>query len=187
MKVKSTTSNAGIYIELGRYPLYITRYVRIIRYWFNLSTTDTIILATVYKDMLEDCQKGLNNWVTMVKNMLFEFGFGNIWHNPYNMNVNVFYNQFKQRLIDCFIQKWKNDLESNQVLNMYKHLKTDFMFENYLNVLPERLRVPLSRLRLSSHSLRIETGRYGRARIERNQRLCVLCDSDIDDEYHFVI
>ena len=70
---------------------------------------------------------------------------------------------------------------------MYKHLKTGFMFENYLNVLPERLRVPLSRLRLSSHSLRIETGRYHRARIERNQRLCVLCDSDTEDEYHFVI
>ena len=52
---------------------------------------------------------------------------------------------------------------------------------------PERLRVSLSRLRLSSHSLRTETGWYGRAIAEREQRLCVLCDSDIEDEYHFVI
>ena len=78
--------------------------------------------------------------------MLFEFEFGNIWHSSYNINVNVFCNQFKQRLIDCFIQKWKNDLESNQVLSMYRHPKTNFMFENFLNVsVPERLRVPLSR------------------------------------------
>ena len=35
--------------------------------------------------MSEDCEKGLNNRVTMVENMLFEFRFGNIWHNPYNM------------------------------------------------------------------------------------------------------
>ena len=45
----------------------------------------------------------------------------------------------------------------------------------------------VGRLRLSSYSLRIETGRFGRARIERNQRLYVLCNSDIEDEYHFVI
>ena len=100
LKVKSTTSNGGIYGELERYPLYIKRYVRLIRYWINLLTTDNTILAMVYKDMLEDCEKGLYNWVTMVKNMLFESGFGNIWHNPYNINVNVICNQFKQRLID---------------------------------------------------------------------------------------
>ena len=32
LKVKTSTSNAGIYGELGRYPLYLFRYVRIIRY-----------------------------------------------------------------------------------------------------------------------------------------------------------
>ena len=92
--------------------------------------------------------------------MLFEYGFGNVWQNSYNINVNAFCNQFKQRLIDCFQQKWNNDLQDNQVLTTYKHFKTEFRFEKYLNVLPERLGVPLSRLRLSSHSLRIETWRY---------------------------
>ena len=45
----------------------------------------------------------------------------------------------------------------------------------------------MSKQRLSSHSLRIKTDRHGRARIERNQRPCVLCNSGIEDEYHFVI
>ena len=187
LNVKSSTSNAGVYGELGRYPVYITRYIRIIRYWCNLLRTNNIILSTVYNDMLRDCELGLDNWVSKVKSMLFEYGFGNIWQNPQNINVNAFCNQFKQRLIDCFTQKWNNDIDTNQVLTTYKHFKTVFTYEKYLNILPERLRVPLSKLRLSSHSLRIETGRYGRARIERNQRQCVLCNSDIEDEYHFVL
>lgn len=41
---------------------------------------------------------------------------------------------------------------------------------------------------MSSHQLRIETGRYGNDRIDRNQRYCTLCNSlDIEDEYHFVL
>lgn len=43
-----------------------------------------------------------------------------------------------------------------------------------LNVLPSTLRNSLSRLRLSSHKLRIETGRYAQNRIERNQRYCTI-------------
>ena len=46
----------------------------------------------------------------------------------------------------------------------------------------------LSPLRLSSHQLRIETGRYSQNRVDRAQRICTLCNkSDIEDEYHFVL
>lgn len=41
--VKLSTSNAGVYGELARYPLYICRFVRIIKYWFKLLHTDNII------------------------------------------------------------------------------------------------------------------------------------------------
>ena len=33
LNVKSSTSNAGVYGEFGRYPLYSNRFVRIIKYW----------------------------------------------------------------------------------------------------------------------------------------------------------
>ena len=46
----------------------------------------------------------------------------------------------------------------------------------------------MSRLRLSSHQLKIKTGSYSLNRIERNLRYCTLCNSnDIEDEFHFVI
>ena len=97
--------------------------------------------------MLKYCELGLDNWVSRVKSMWFEFGFLNIRQNPQNINVYAFCNQFKQRLIDCFTQKWNNDINMNQVFTTYKHFKTDFTYEKYLNILPERLCVPLSKLR----------------------------------------
>ena len=46
----------------------------------------------------------------------------------------------------------------------------------------------LLRLRVSLHSLRIQTGRYGNDRLPRNERICVYCDlNDIDDELHLFL
>ena len=41
---------------------------------------------------------------------------------------------------------------------------------------------------MSSHKLRIETGRYGQQRINRSERYCTICNTnDIEDEFHFVL
>ena len=42
-KVRLNTCNNMVYGELGRYPLYIHRYVRILKYWFKLQSSDNII------------------------------------------------------------------------------------------------------------------------------------------------
>jgi len=45
----------------------------------------------------------------------------------------------------------------------------------------------LTKLRVSSHYLRIERDRYGSDRINRQDRIYNMCSNDIEDEYHFVI
>jgi hypothetical protein len=69
-------------------------------------------------------------------------------------------------------------LRDNNILNnLYVNLKK-------LN--RKQLRQLLTRIRVSAHTLRIETGRHGRNRIERTQRTCQIWGtSDIEDEYHF--
>ena len=43
----------------------------------------------------------------------------------------------------------------------------------------------ISKFRLSSHCLAIETGRH--KKVPRDQRFCKICNSgDIEDEYHFI-
>ena len=51
------------------------------------------------------------------------------------------------------------------------------------NYVPEYLRTIFTRLRLSSHNLKIETGRW--SRIPRENRLCV-CKTDIQTEQHII-
>jgi len=46
----------------------------------------------------------------------------------------------------------------------------------------------LLRFRVSSHSLRIQTWRYGNERLPRNERIYVYCDlNDIDDELYLLL
>ena len=56
--VKNRTCNAAVYGELGRYPICISRYVQIIKYWLKLMDTDTIILQRVYQDAKHRLNRG---------------------------------------------------------------------------------------------------------------------------------
>ena len=113
-----------------RYPLYIARYVRIIRYWCKLVNTNNVILSTINNTALEDVLNGQRNWAGNVKCLLEEFGFASAWLNPDSINLSTFSSVFKQRQIDCFIQKWQGDLQNNGVLTEYKPLK----LTSHLNV-----------------------------------------------------
>ena len=148
--------------------------------------SSNIILQTVYEISRED--KGLSNWVKITKVLLFQFGFDHVWLNPYSVEPDTFISAFKLRLIDSFQQTWRNDVESNNKLHLYNNFKCEFNYEPYLNIVCDRtLRQLLTKVRLSSHALRIETARYGRHRIDRAERLCLFCDlRQLDDEFHFI-
>ena len=59
--------------------------------------------------------------------------------------------------------------------------------ENYINMkLDKPMIFNFARLRISNHSLEIETGRYKKKMLE--QRLCKNCNNDfIEDEKHFLM
>ena len=105
------------------------------------------------------------------------------------MNPNIIISMFKQRLIDNFMQQWSIDVGNNNVLCLYKHFKINLAYENCLDCCKyKKFRESLTQLRLSSHQLRIETGRHGQRRTDRNERKCQICNSsDLEDEYHFVL
>jgi len=57
------------------------------------------------------------------------------------------------------------------MLTLYHH--DIFEYENYLDIVLFDLRYFLQRLRVSSHSLSIQTRRYETDRLPRNERICV--------------
>ena len=73
-------------------------------------------------------------------------------------DVKVFLSVVKQRLSDNFIQNWNSRLNESSRALFYRNLS--FGYKSYLDtVTKSKFRVALSRLRLSSHRLEIETGR----------------------------
>ena len=189
LKVKLSTSNAGVYGELGRYPLYVCRFTRLIKYWIKVINTENCVLQSAYSMSLDGCIAGKRNWAYNVRTLLYTHGFGYVREDPSLVNPNTFLIMFKQRLIDTFVQQWSVDVANNNVLCLYKHFKINFEYEYYLDCCKYRkFRETLTQLRLSSHQLRIETGRHGQRRIDRSERKCQICNSDdLEDEYHFVL
>jgi hypothetical protein len=187
LNVKTNTCNASVYSELGRYPLYIQRYTRMIKYWLKIINTDNIILKTIYNQAVVDCYNGQVNWVSNIRKLLTDYGFAYVFDNVNNINVELFLSELKYRIVDTFKQETLSTIDNSSMLCLYKHVKTSHSYEQYLDILPRRYRFYFCRLRLSSLPLRIQTGRYSRNRIPREERSCLICNSsDIEDEYHFV-
>ena len=120
LKVKNSTPNLMVYMELGRLPLHIIRKLRILKYWVKLLTTDNCILRGIYDEMLEHPQH--NSWASMVKNMLCSLGFNDIWLLQYVSNPNILYLEVKQRLMDNFIQERNTFFENSSKCLLYKHM-----------------------------------------------------------------
>jgi len=54
-----------VYGELGRHPLYINRFVRIIKYWGKIIQSDDVLIKFLYNKMFIACNNGVNNGHTM--------------------------------------------------------------------------------------------------------------------------
>ena len=160
LNVRLNASSAGIYGELSRYPLYIQRYYRIIKYWCNLKQSNNTIISKLYDIGLSDYFVGRTNWVSNVKKILDDYGFSNMFVETNNHVLKLFPKMFKQRVIDCFVQEWQGNVDRSSVLGEYRLFKQIFEYEKYLNDLPKDLRFYLTRFRIAAHSLRIQTGRY---------------------------
>lgn len=78
-------------------------------------------------------------------------------------------------------------LNTSPKLHSYCLFKEDTELEFYLDhVSPNKFKFALSRFRLSSHSLAIETGRYSAT--PREERLCTFCNmKSVENEYHFLL
>ena len=76
LKVRKSTSNYIVYFELGRFPLYINRYCRMLKYWFKILKTEKFILKNCYEDMFESSVFKSNdklNWGCKIRDILCKY------------------------------------------------------------------------------------------------------------------
>ena len=61
---------------------------------------------------------------------------------------------------DQFSQEWSSDIFNCSKTICYRLYKTEFLFEQYISILPPYLMNYLCKFRCGSHRLPIETGRW---------------------------
>ena len=94
-----------------------------------------------------------------------------------------------QRILDQYIQSWNAAVRITSKLDYYENIKTTFEYEPYLDILANSAsRRALTQLRICSHNLEIEFGRFNNIRVSRENRLCKLCNmKSVESEFHFLL
>ncbi len=80
-------------------------------------------------------------------------------------------------------QRRETSTRFNTYLDINPQLDVHSVYKATVIYIPDYIRVAFTRLRLSSHRLRIETGRW--SRVIREDRLCV-CAQEVQDEAHVI-
>jgi hypothetical protein len=84
-------------------------------------------------------------------------------------------------------QQWYSSVTNSSKPQVYSSFKQDFKFEKYLdNIGNAKFRIALTKFRISSHQLSIETGRY--YNIPQSERICQCCLMNVvETKYHFLL
>jgi hypothetical protein len=188
--VKKNTNLDGLYGETGRYPMRIQRMLIMFKYWTKiLNLPDNTLLKSIYNLLKEDANANNtynnSNWAYTIKKHLNELGLNYMWQYQNNTDINL--QLIKTRILDQFKQSWYAKINNSSKLSSYNMYKHGFEIENYLHFISnDQFRIVLTKFRLSSHDLAIETGRYENK--PREERLCTYCRLRvIEDEYHFLL
>ena len=123
-----------------------------------------------------------------VRQLLFECGFGEAWYNQGVGDTEIFINLFKQRVYDIYKQSWESRLRDSSRATFYRAIKDMHMKSNYMGIVNVGChRSAMIKLITSSHRLAIETGRWARPVVLRDQRVCPVCSASPEDEYHLIL
>ena len=177
--VKKATQNDFAYGEFGRTNYITRRYFIIIKFWLKLLIRpENKYIRIVYDMMVNDIEIFSNkvNWASLVRPLLLSLGFNEVRLNQGVGGCKRFLSVFSQRLTHTFIQSWRSRLEDSSRANFYKTFAT-FQFQPYLEAINiYKFSQAISKLKVSSHPLAIESGRWARPNsIPINERKCSSC------------
>lgn len=179
------TPNDMIYGELGRYPLAIDSAARCIQYWFRvLKQDDTRYSKMAYLCLLSMHERGKTNWVTHVKSLLCECGFGLVWICGGVANEKQFLRYFKDRLKGNFGQMWLTHLQDSPRFEIFQSFKDSIGREQYLDTICVTIyRTALARFRLGVSPFNAHRHRYSQS---LDSKTCPFCPGKSEDEVHVI-
>ena len=183
LSVNKKTSRLAVLGELGRYPLFVQSLAQCLNYKLSLFSrkSSNKLIGCAIREMENLKNQNSETWLGRV---------GQI-ENLLKMPNNVFYSKASgKRLLATLKSKFdvhflgkirevkvsSSDSTDHNKLRTYRTLKSSFTREPYIDLIRNRnQRCFLSRLRVSSHTLRIELGRHTRPVTPIDQRTCQYC------------
>ena len=206
--VHRKASNVGVWGESGRYPLIYQAIRLTLNYYKRLSNLpDGMFIKAALHE-----QKTLNlPWFKNIEPLLkldeiFHLDHVTAFRTLKNMKISA--NSIKNQrinplpsrkfrvqniirsLTDHFIECWKYEKSNSSKLSFYNVCKKKFAREPYLDVSKGfSRRYNTTKIRISSHDLEIECGRYNN--IPREARICAWCNMSmginvVEDENHLI-
>ena len=100
-------------------------------------------------------------------------------------NTKWFNLAISQKLHDQFILNWSSLVHTSSSGASYRLFKDSFGCSDYVNLLSNYHSKILLAFRTRIHRLPVELGRWNDTPF--NERICLLCQKDVGDVYHYVL
>ena len=128
-----------------------------------------------------------NNLVSSVCFALYRYGYGHVWENQSVCNIRAFLCEFKQRLIDCYLQGWNSDINSKDRYAFFfsSFKQTHGLSQYLLTVKNVALKRNLVRLRLGVSFLKPHRLFFSKTTQEKFD--CAFCENTYESEIHFLL
>ena len=190
--VRKNTSNIAMLLETGRHPLALHALERAIKYFLRLPSTGKNSLLYKYYEKEKKNIPLSDNFLKYITDNLDKIGMTNIWRQQLihekdmSKDIKRIMEDIKNRLKDISSQTIINTLATNPgKLTHLQQMKESHVLETYLYINNFEHRRAITKIRTSSHTLQIETGRWNN--ISQNLRICENCVLDeVEDENHFL-
>ena len=176
--VHGRSSNTAVRCELGIFPLGIKSYGLMYGYYTHLNMLNSndeqvggphFILKAAYEvdKLLTIKENSLANSVVQISKKLKLEDF-------YKSKINFELSNIRK--------------DSSGKLLFYSKIVKSFEQQEYLNFnIPKELRNKLTKLRISAHSLAIETGRYSKPKTPSYEKFGKFCKEQVENESHFLL
>ena len=201
--ISKKTSNASLYGDSGRIPTALRLLKQLIDYFNKLKLQDKNCSNTIVRHAFAEQQQLKLPWYSSILSIAQKLDERSAYGEKLKTKIMPNSSLCSLNAITWFKALWSNECNSNRKLNFYNTVKDEFGLEPYLTKCSHSTSRMVAKLRMSSHSLNVETGRHGSKACSLHNKCCPHCtDQDalelllalpgdtipiIEDEFHVLI
>ena len=186
--LRMQTLTDAVLSDTGHFPLQLGRNLNVIKYWLkmlNLQADDP--LRNAFDTLVQ-----LHN-LGQVTNLLASLEISDPKFPELNLTDknNKLFDTLKEKVYSTHMENCMARIKPNteDKLRIFLTFKQDYCMEGYLLPFANLKHMStIARLRMSSHTLAIETGRHAKPKIAKEERKCRYCNlDDVEYEEHFLL